>query len=176
MPAEETPAKGACADPLAGPALSIIIPVHNQWHLTRACIASLFRYPPVLPFEIIVVDDGSTDETAVALSQLYPAETRIRLISNQAPHSFARACNCGAREARGLLLLFMNNDIEAQAAGWCEPLVRVLQQRPEIGIVAPRLLFPNGTIQHCGKRWSVAADGLPSSEHYCYEQIGRAHV
>ena len=170
MPDEETPAKGACADPLAGPALSIIIPVHNQWHLTRACIASLFRYPPVLPFEIIVVDDGSTDETAVALSQLYPAETRIRLISNQAPHSFARACNCGAREARGLLLLFMNNDIEAQAAGWCEPLVRVLQQRPEIGIVAPRLLFPNGTIQHCGKRWSVAADGLPSSEHYCYEQ------
>jgi len=169
MSAEETPVKAAHAS-LTGPALSIIIPVHNQWHLTRACISSLLCFPPALPFEIIVVDDGSSDETVVALSQLYPAELRIRLISNQAPHSFARACNCGAREARGTLLLFMNNDIEAQAAGWCEPLVRVLQQRPEIGIVAPRLLFPNGTIQHCGKRWSVAADGLPCSEHYRYGQ------
>lgn len=163
-------AEGASSAPSLVPELSIIIPVHNQWHLTRNCIASLLQFPPNIHFEIIVVDDGSTDETATLLTEYSSKDPRIRLISNQPPHRFATACNCGVRSARGELLLVMNNDIEATSPDWFEPLAAVLRQRPEVGIAVPRLLFPNGTIQHCGKLWSLAGDGLPLTEHYLYEQ------
>jgi O-antigen biosynthesis protein len=171
MPSAVTLSKGACAS-FFMPALSIVIPVHNQWHLTRACIDSLLRFPPSISIEIIVVDDGSTDETAVMLSELSQHDSRIRMVANGAPHRFACACNCGARAACGELLLFMNNDIEALGPGWLEPLQAVLQHRPEVGIVAPRLLFPNGTVQHCGKIWQWGDDGFPRTEHYLYEQPG----
>lgn len=163
--------KGACA-PFSVQELSIIIPVHNQWHLTRSCIASLLRFPPQIPFEIVVVDDGSSDETAAMLVELASHDSRIRVVANSAPHRFACACNCGARTACGGLLLFMNNDIEAFGAGWFEPLLAVLQQRSDVGIVVPRLLFPDGTIQHCGKIWHWGEDGFPHTEHYLYEQPG----
>ena len=165
----DRPTEGACA-PFSAVRLSIIVPVHNQWSLTSNCIASLLTFPPGIPFEIIVVDDGSTDETVDRMLELSAIEPRLRLVRNQPPHRFACACNCGAGVARGELLLFMNNDIEAIGANWFEPLLGVLQQRPEVGIVAPRLLFPNNTVQHCGKIWSVGADGLPQSQHYLYEQ------
>lgn len=163
--------KGACA-PFSIQEFSIIIPVHNQWHLTRSCIASLLRFPPQIPFEIVVVDDGSSDETAAMLAELASHDTRIRLVANGPPHRFACACNCGAHAACGELLLFMNNDIEALGPGWSEPLLAVLQQRPDVGIVAPRLLFPNGTVQHCGKIWQWGDDGFPRTEHYLYGQSG----
>jgi len=150
--------------------LSIIVPVHNQWTLTKACIDSLLGFPPAVPFEILVVDDGSTDDTPARLAELATIDFRIRFVLNAPPHRFARACNCGANEAQGKLLLFMNNDIEAQSPGWFEPLAAILQQRAEVGIVAPRLLFPNGIVQHCGKVWNVGSDGLLRSEHYLYEQ------
>jgi len=172
MQSDVTILKGACA-PFFIPALSIVIPVHNQWHLTRACIDSLLQFPPSVSFEIVVVDDGSTDETAVMLAELSALyDFRIRMVANSAPHRFACACNCGARTACGELILFMNNDIEALGPGWFEPLQAVLQQRPEVGIVAPRLLFPDGTIQHCGKVWQWGEGGFPRTEHYLYEQPG----
>lgn len=164
--------KGADA-PLAVPGLSIIIPVHNQWPLTRACIDSLLGYPLNIPFEIVIVDDGSTDETVEKLEELVRSDGRIRGVANTAPHRFARACNCGARSARGELLLFMNNDIEVRSPGWFEPLAEVLQQRPEVGIVAPRLLFPDETVQHCGKVWHLDQFSWPRSEHYLYEQSAK---
>lgn len=169
MTSEHGHSKGAAA-PFVVPDLSIIIPVHNQWRLTQLCVASLLNYVPSILFEIIVVDDGSTDETSRELQQLSAADPRIRCVFNQPPHRFARACNCGASAAKANLLLFMNNDIEALGPGWFEPLMEVLVSRPEVGIVAPRLLFPNGTIQHCGKIWQLDQSGLPRSEHYRYEQ------
>lgn len=167
---EEPSFKGAAA-PFFVPSLSIVIPVHNQWQYTKACITSLFRHPPDVSFEIIVVDDGSSDETEQQLERWAAADPRIRFTRNGPPHRFARACNHGARQAHGHYLLFLNNDIELHQAGWFRPLRQVLEEHPDVGIAVPLLLFPDGSIQHCGKVWYLDEDGLPRSVHERYEQL-----
>lgn len=146
--------------------VTIIIPVHNQSGYTRSCLASLSLYPPPVPFEIIVVDDGSTDDTAQVVASFAEA-LPVRLVANPPPHRFARACNRGTAEARGSLLLLLNNDTEL-LPGWFEPLYRMISTREDVGIVVPRLVFPDGTVQHCGKVWVdvSAPDAQPYHLYY----------
>lgn len=147
--------------------LSIIIPVHNQSFHTRRCISSLLTHQPGIPFEIIVVDDGSTDDTVCVVNEFSNGNPHVRLVTNHPPHRFACACNRGTAEATGNLLLFLNNDTEA-LPNWFPPLLNELS-RPEVGIVAPRLIFPNNTIQHMGKVWRYSADNRAMPEHIHYE-------
>ena len=65
------------------------------------------------------------------------------------PFNFSAACNAGAAAARGDLLLFLNNDIEVIHADWLDELIR-WAQRPDVGIVGAKLLYPDRTIQHAG--------------------------
>jgi len=115
------------------------------------------------------VDDGSTDDTVSVVAGWSRQEPRIRLVSNEPPHRFASACNRGAQAALGRYLLFLNNDIEV-LGGWFQPLFSALHDRPEVGIAAPKLLFPDGTIQHCGKVMRLDSQGVPVFEHVLYEQ------
>ncbi|MEG6504016.1 glycosyltransferase family protein [Nitratidesulfovibrio sp. 1201_IL3209] len=126
------------------PVASIIIPVFNQMHFTVTCLDVLFRNTPE-PCEIIVVDNGSTDETP-RLLEGYAG--RIRVIRNERNEGFARACNAGAAAATAPYLLFLNNDTEVQP-GWLPPLL-AMAARPGVGAVGSRLLFPDGTVQHAG--------------------------
>ncbi|MDD2501826.1 MAG: glycosyltransferase [Geobacter sp.] len=148
------------------PELSIIIPVHNQSGYTRSCLASLALYPPTVPFEVIVVDDGSSDDTAQVIAGFYD-RLPVRLVTNPPPHRFARACNRGAAEAHGSLLLLLNNDTEL-LPGWFVPLYRIINTWHDVGIVVPRLIFPDGTVQHCGKVWVdvSAPDAQPYHLYY----------
>ncbi|MEO6912892.1 MAG: glycosyltransferase family 2 protein, partial [Candidatus Baltobacteraceae bacterium] len=123
---------------------SIIIPVFNKAGLTRNCLAKL---RPTLEGagvgEIIVIDNGSTDETARMLDE-FPWIRRVR---NERNLGFAGANNQGARLARGRLLVLLNNDIEPHP-NWLKAMVA--GAAPDVGAVGARLLFPNGTLQHAG--------------------------
>lgn len=128
----------------AAPPVSIIIPVFNQAAFTAACLEALFANTPG-GCEVIVVDNGSTDDTPRLLERY---AGRVRVIRNAGNQGFARACNAGAAAAQADLLLFLNNDTEVQP-GWLEPLV-AMAGRPGVGAVGSRLLFPDGTVQHAG--------------------------
>lgn len=138
------------AERRAGPAydypVSIIVPLFNQCEYTAACLGSIAEHTPEHLYEIVLVDNGSTDGTAELLEQLGGDVTIIR---NEQNLGFSAACNQGAAAARGRYLLFLNNDTVAQE-GWLEPLIGVLEESPDVGMVGSQLLFPDGSVQHAG--------------------------
>ncbi|MBK9777246.1 MAG: glycosyltransferase [bacterium] len=130
------------------PDVSIIMPVFNKLQLTEPCLDSIHREGAQASYEIIVVDNGSTDGSREWLAG-QERLGRLRLIINPDNLGFARGCNLGAAAARGRHLLFLNNDMEV-TSGWLEPLVSTLDTDPDVGIVGARLLFADDTIQHGG--------------------------
>ncbi|MBH0201253.1 MAG: glycosyltransferase [Nitrospira sp.] len=127
-------------------ACSIIIPVWNRCELTRQCIEALAKTTDDISWELIVVDNHSTDDTASFLSTL---GGDIQVITNQENLGFAKACNQGARAAHGKYLVFLNNDTIPQP-GWLPPLVSEVDAHSDVGIVGSKLLYPDGTVQHAG--------------------------
>ena len=128
--------------------VSIVIPTFNRLDLTRACLTALRTNTPANAFEIIVVDNGSTDGTREFLAA-EQKEARLAAILNETNLGFARACNQGAAAARGDCVLFLNNDTEVRP-GWLEPLIQTAEADPRIGALGSKLLFADNTIQHAG--------------------------
>ena len=132
------------------PSVSIVIPVFNRLDLTKQCLDTLRETIPERPYEVIVVDNASTDGTADYLRAEQTAG-RLRCVINPENAGFGSACNQGAEFARGEFLLLLNNDTIPQA-GWLEPLVVMLGDST-VGIAGCRLLYPEGTVQHAGIVW-----------------------
>lgn len=146
---------------------SIVIPVHGRAALTRACLDGLLADPGLTAdVEVVVVDDGSPDDTHALLAQF---GTAIRVHTRDTAGGFATACNEGAACARGGLLLFLNNDT-AGAPGWLGALLAEADAHPEAAALGAKLLFPDGTVQHAGV--AIGRDGLP---RHIYAGFPAAH-
>lgn len=138
------------------PRFSVIIPVFNQWELTKNCLHSLKACTPDGSCEVLVVDNGSTDATRHELAplgqSLFGASFRaIRFPENK---NFGPACNAGAHAARSPLVLFLNNDT-LLTPGWSAPLLAALDADSRLGAVGPLLLYDNDTVQHLGVAFSI---------------------
>ncbi|MEI6783535.1 MAG: glycosyltransferase, partial [Verrucomicrobiota bacterium] len=136
------------AAPPVSVTVSIVIPAFNKVELTRQCLATIQKHTPAGRYEVIVLDNASTDATRDLLAP-EDAVGRLRVISNPENRGFAKACNQGAQAARGKYILFLNNDTEVQP-GWLDALVSLADADPTVAAVGSKLLFPNGTLQHAG--------------------------
>ena len=130
--------------------VSVVIPVWNLWGMTEPCLRSLAEHSAGENMEVVVVDNHSTDATVSELEPLGEALfgaafKAVRMAENV---GFARGCNAGAQAASGDLLFFLNNDTTL-TPGWLPPL-RTVMADPRIGAAGPLLLYPDGTVQHCG--------------------------
>ncbi len=130
--------------PLAG----IVIPVFNNIDLTRNCLQSILKHGSSHPYEIIVVDNGSTDGTRKYLEDL-AGRKLITAVFNQKNNGFAKACNQGAREAEADYLVFLNNDTEV-TQGWLDALITCIDQDHLRAVAGSKLLYPDDTVQHAG--------------------------
>jgi GT2 family glycosyltransferase len=139
------------------PSCSIIIPVRNRAVFTKACLLAIEKSVCAerIRYEVIVVDNGSTDDTPVLLTAWVRSRTNARILRMQQNCGFAHACNQGARMARGRYIVLLNNDT-LPTPGWLEKMVELAQGDGQIGIVGSRLLFPDGRIQHIGVAFDEA--------------------
>jgi len=127
--------------------LSIIILNWNGGQVLQDCLASIYDHPASLSFEVIVVDNASTDGSPERATARFP---QVRLLRNERNLGFAAGNNRGMAVARGRYFLFLNNDTLV-LDGALDALVAEAQAHPEAGIIGPKLLNPDGSLQRsCG--------------------------
>ncbi len=127
------------------PLVSIVILAYNQWNFTAACLRSLVSAGTIATFEVIVVDDCSSDETAERLHSIAGLTT----VTNNANRGFIQSCNRGAKKAQGKYLVLLNNDTQV-LDGWLDELLSTFQRFPDTGMAGARLIYPDGRLQEAG--------------------------
>jgi len=123
--------------------LAIIIVNWNGGELLQRCLNSINNFPPSVPYEVIVVDNASTDGSREWLESQSSA---LRLISNHDNLGFGQANNIAFKETDQPLLFLLNSDAEVQA-GTIDTLIETIKSDPQFGVVGPRLHNPDGTLQ-----------------------------
>lgn len=154
----------------AHPTVSIVMPVHNTCEVTYLCLCSLLFAFNETSFEIIVVDDGSSDET----TNLPDFVHGIGILRNDRAEGFVRACNNGAARARGEFVLLLNNDTQVTAR-WLDELVAAFRNFDNVGLVGPKLVQTDGRLHAAGgvvlasgNPWNVGRDENPDDPRYGY--------
>jgi len=128
--------------------VTVIIPNKDQAEMLSDCVSSIQRLSST-PFELIIVDNGSTDPAIGRLYEKLGSKLALKVISAPGPFNFARLCNQAAAQATGEILVFLNNDTAALNHEWHASLV-YWARRPDVGIVGAKLLYPSGAVQHGG--------------------------
>ncbi|QFT94711.1 N-acetylglucosaminyl-diphospho-decaprenol L-rhamnosyltransferase [Roseovarius sp. THAF9] len=152
------------------PKVSIVIPAHNKVEVTYLALCSLLLAPNDASFEVIVVDDASTDETA----ELENIVSGITVLHNEEPQRFIRACNAGASVAKGDYIVLLNNDVEV-TTGWIDELLGAFERFDFVGLAGAKLLYPDGKLQDAGgiiwgtgNPWNYGNRQNPNDPRYCY--------
>jgi N-acetylglucosaminyl-diphospho-decaprenol L-rhamnosyltransferase len=121
------------------PSIDVVIPACNHYSLTSDCLAHLRRQS--VPHRVIVVDDGSTDQTPALLRREWPEATVLELGAN---HGYTRAVNRGVAEGDGEYVILLNNDVQLRP-DCLERLLAPMTANPEVGSVAAVMLRPGET-------------------------------
>lgn len=153
--------------PEVPPSVSIIVPSRNQLTLIRQCIESLLSKTKYSKFEILVVDNQSTDPDTLNYLAQIAEKNGIRVLRYDQPFNYSAINNFAVQEARGEVLCLLNNDTEVISSDWLEEMVGQLLQ-PKVGVVGAKLYFPDGHVQHAGD--TVGPGGTANHLHSFIEK------
>ncbi|NKX45443.1 glycosyltransferase [Roseicyclus persicicus] len=152
------------------PKVSVVIPAHNKVEVTYYGLCALLVAHNRASFEVIVVDDASTDETA----ELETIVSGIRVVRNTEAQRFIRACNAGVAASRGEYVVLLNNDTEP-TVGWLDALIDAFERFENVGLVGSKLLYPDGSLQDAGgivwgsgNPWNYGHRANPWDPRFCY--------
>jgi O-antigen biosynthesis protein len=147
------------------PKVSIIIPTRNHAHLLKSCIESIERLTTYRNYEILIVDNDSTEPATLE----YLASTPHRVIPFREEYNHPKINNLATSQAEGEYVLLLNDDTEVIDGGWLEAMLEHAQ-RPEVGAVGAKLLYPDGRIQHAGvvTKASVWTRGVATHAYQFY--------
>ncbi len=132
---------------------SIIIPVYNRALVTENCIHSIIEQTEGVDFDVIIVDNRSNYVTKAMIWNLAQKYNQLTHLENQGNYSFALACNVGFGASTGEYVVFLNNDTVV-TRNWLKQLIMPLADDPSVGIVGPKLLYPDDTLQAGGMVFS----------------------
>jgi GT2 family glycosyltransferase len=147
------------------PLVSLIIPTRNGEALVRQCITSIREKTGYPNYEIILVDNGSDDPSALRYFQELGANEGIVIVRDDRPFNYSALNNHAVDMARGEFVALVNNDIEVISPGWLEEMVSLALQ-PGVGAVGARLLYPDNLLQHGGVILGLGGIAGHSHKHF----------
>jgi len=127
------------------PKVSIIIPTRDNVSFLKRCVESIERLTTYRNYELLIIDNDSRDPATTE----YLASIAHRVIPFREEFNYSRINNFGVSQAEGEYVLLLNDDTEVISGGWLEAMLEHAQ-RPKVGAVGAKLLYPDGRIQHAG--------------------------
>lgn len=132
------------------PLVSIVIPSKNNGAVLKRCLDSIFGKTAYRHFEILVLDNGSTDPATLDYFKALQGRDQTRVLVHDAPFNYSELNNLGAANTQGDILLFLNDDTEVLSGDWLAWMAGYAQL-PHVGAVGAKLLYPaDRTVQHAG--------------------------
>jgi glycosyltransferase involved in cell wall biosynthesis/GT2 family glycosyltransferase len=159
--------------PVSNEKVSIIIPTKDKKQLLSSCLQSILELTQYPSYEIILVDNGSSDPDTLAYYSELEKEPRVRIIQFTGLFNYSAANNLGATIAEGKYFLLLNNDTQVLTGDWLSELVG-WAERPQVAAVGTKLIRPDKTIQHAGivmgllGHGSHVFDGCQDYTNSCY--------
>lgn len=135
--------------PAGNDLVTIVIPVFNKVEFTKRCLRSIKENVVYKDYEVVVVDNASTDETQSFMKEWTENNPRVKYIRNESNMGFVDACNLGAEQAKGKYVVLLNNDTEVNR-NWLEALVDFAGKTDDCGAVGSKLIYPDGRLQEAG--------------------------
>lgn len=165
------------------PKVSIIIPFRDRADLLEKCLESVWKKTTYPNYELVLVDNESQEPETLRLLDKFKEKPKVKILRYPHPFNFSAINNWAVKRVDGPYVLFLNNDISVINKGWLSAMVEHVE-RPEVGAVGAKLLYPNGKIQHAGavlgvgkfkdKPFGVAGHAFkyfPKGSHGYFEQI-----
>lgn len=153
------------------PKVSVVIPVYGHWDATADCLRSFAEHPPTVPYELVVVDDASPDDSRRRLEAI----EGVRVVALENNRGFIGAVNAGLEASRGEYVALLNNDTEI-TDGWLEALLDAFDE-PDVGLVGSKLVYPDGRLQEAGGiifdnagGWNYGRGDDPAKDRYNYRR------
>lgn len=150
---------------LAEDKISILIPNKDHREDLQRCISSILEKSTYSNYEIIVIENNSTDPSIFAYYKELEAHPRIKVVTYDGEFNYSGINNFGAKYADGTYLLLLNNDTQIITVNWMEELL-MYAQRKDVGAVGAKLYYPNDTIQHAGIVLGLGAHRTAGHSHY----------
>ena len=154
------------------PTVSLIIPVHAHAPLTHACLVSIRDRTDGVAYEVIIVDDTADTQTKHLLKTVRGA----RIVHNETNLGFLRSMNRGASLAEGDWIVLFNNDTEV-TRGWLSSMLECATSSPNIGVVTPKFIYPDGTLNEAGaivwrdgNAWNYGRGDVADAYQYEYRR------
>lgn len=138
------------------PKISIIVPTKNNVALLKRCVESIEKESTYGNYEVLIVDNDSSDPDTLK----YLNATSHRVLPFREEFNYSRINNFAVSHAGGEYVLFLNDDTEVVSPGWLEAMLQHAQ-RPEVGAVGAKLLYPDGRVQHAGVLVGVGSSWIP---------------
>ena len=154
------------------PLVSVLIPNKDHAEDLQRCLSSLYAKAGYDNFEVLVIENNSTDPATFAYYDTLPEKfPRCRVVRYEGAFNFSAVNNFGAQFAAGEHLLLLNNDIEILSEGFLRELLSY-SQRPDVGAVGAKLYYPDDTIQHAGVLMGINGSAGHSHKSYPRKAVG----
>lgn len=150
---------------LSQPKISILIPNKDHVSDLKRCISSILEKSTYDNYEIIVVENNSTEPELFAYYEELKKQKNVKIAVYEGEFNYSKINNVGATFATGEYLLLLNNDTEVITINWMEELL-MYAQREDVGAVGAKLYYENNTIQHAGIVIGLGAHRTAGHTHY----------